>query len=312
MSQWQAPSSTPTSELRPPEQTGGIGAWNDFSATANVARESLLEAAGVEVPDTSFVVIALVLYLVALVPLNWLVFNAIGRVEWAWIAAPIIALAGTWVIVDRARLDIGFVRAQTEIGVLELQPDYDRGPPVALHGALHVALDDVRPGVRQPDDGGGAVSDQREPERAPAAAAARVRLTSGTTPCGSRACSCRRTRRTWSTANRCSRSTGRFDLGRSKSQGRLQIENRSKYLLKSVALVERTSREQEAGGAKPGLRGIWIGELRPGESMPAIVSPPIVLDEGRSRRLQTSGRRKNGCRTCRGSISKRCSGWRST
>ena len=62
--------------------------------------------------------ICLTLYLVALVPLNWLVFNAIGRVEWAWIAAPVIAVVGTWLIVDRARLDIGFVRSQTEIGVL--------------------------------------------------------------------------------------------------------------------------------------------------------------------------------------------------
>ena len=156
---WQTPEQKTMRELKPPEQAGGIGAWNDFSATAKVARESLVEAAGVEVPDTSFVVLCLAIYLVVLVPLNWLVFSAIGRVEWAWIAAPIIAIAGTWAIVDRARLDIGFVRAQTEIGVLELQPNYDRGASVAVHGALHVALDDVRLGVRESDGGGGAVSD---------------------------------------------------------------------------------------------------------------------------------------------------------
>ncbi len=137
--QWQTPNPPMVAELQPPEQAGGIGAWNDFSATANVARESLLEAAGVEVPDTSFVVISLALYLVALVPLNWLVFNAIGRVEWAWVAAPIIAIVGTWVIVDRARLDIGFVRAQTEIGVLELQPDYGRGH-LSRYTALYTSL----------------------------------------------------------------------------------------------------------------------------------------------------------------------------
>ena len=63
---------------------------------------------------------------------------------------------------------------------------------------------------------------------------------------------------------------GAIQLGRSKSQGRLQIENRSQFSLKSVALVERTSREKEAGGTEPGLSGMWIGELRPGESLELV------------------------------------------
>ena len=33
----------------------------------------------------------LAIYLLVLVPLNWLVFWLIGKVEWAWIAAPLIA-----------------------------------------------------------------------------------------------------------------------------------------------------------------------------------------------------------------------------
>ena len=37
-----AGSSNADREYRPPEQVGGIGAWNDFSATANVAREALV------------------------------------------------------------------------------------------------------------------------------------------------------------------------------------------------------------------------------------------------------------------------------
>ena len=41
-------------EYRPPDDAGGIGAWNDFSATANAARGALREAAGVEVPGSSF------------------------------------------------------------------------------------------------------------------------------------------------------------------------------------------------------------------------------------------------------------------
>jgi len=78
-------------EYRPPDNPGGVGAWNDYSATASAARQSLREAAGVEVPDAGFVVLCLTGYLAALVPLNWLIFRTIGRIEWAWIAAPIIA-----------------------------------------------------------------------------------------------------------------------------------------------------------------------------------------------------------------------------
>jgi hypothetical protein len=276
LNQWQAPEQQTVRELRPPEQTGGIGAWNDFGSTSNVAREALLEAAGVEVPNTSFVVISLALYLVALVPLNWLVFNAIGRVEWAWVAAPIIALAGTWVIVDRARLDIGFVRAQTEIGVLELQGAYDRGH-LARYTALYTSLSTTYdlefdnlttvaapfPAGASPSDAAGATSAVCTYERYDAARLEGVFVASNTT--------------NMVHSEQMFPLDGPIQLGRSKSQGRLQIENQSKFQLKSVALVERTSRAEEAGGTQPGLRGMWIGELRPGESLPATFSPPIVL-----------------------------------
>ncbi len=128
-----------TQAYRPPDNPGGIGAWNDFSATAGAARLSLREAAGVEVPDSSFVVLCLAAYLITLVPLNWLVFNTLGRIEWAWIAAPIIAIVGTWVIVQRARLDIGFVRSQTEIAVVEQQPDHSRAH-LSRYTALYTSL----------------------------------------------------------------------------------------------------------------------------------------------------------------------------
>ena len=294
---WQSPTQTPLVELRPPEQVGGIGAWNDFSATANVAREALLEAAGVEVPDTSFVVIALALYLVALVPLNWLVFNAIGRVEWAWVAAPIIALAGTWAIVDRARLDIGFVRAQTEIGVLELQPDYDRGH-LSRYTALYTSLSttyDLE--FERSHDGGGAVSHR-----------ARIRAKRHR-PCGGvntyERYDAVRLNGVFVPSNTTNMVhseqmfalDGPIRLGRSQSQGRLQIENQSSYLLQSVALVERTSRDAEQGGATPALRGVWIGELRPGESRPAIFSLPIALDEGRGAVRRPSARAEERLQT---------------
>jgi hypothetical protein len=126
-------------EYRAPDHAGGVGAWNDFCATADAARGALREAAGVEVPGADFVVLCLAGYLVALVPVNWLIFRAIGRVEWAWIAAPVIALAGTWIIVQRAQLDIGFVRAQTEIGILEQQPEHPRAH-LSRYTALYTSL----------------------------------------------------------------------------------------------------------------------------------------------------------------------------
>jgi hypothetical protein len=272
---WQSPAQAPLVELRPPDQVGGIGAWNNFSSTANVAREALLEAAGVEVPDTSFVVIALALYLVALVPLNWLVFNAIGRVEWAWVAAPIIALVGTWAIVDRARLDIGFVRAQTEIGVLELQPDYGRGH-LSRYTALYTSLSTTYdlefkdltalaapfPSSTNPSAAPAAVEGVNTFERFDAVRLSGVFVPSNTT--------------NMVHSEQMFALDGPIRLGRSQSQGRQQIENQSSYLLQSVALVERTSRDAEQGGATPALRGLWIGELRPGESRPAIFSLPVA------------------------------------
>lgn len=106
---------------------GGAGGLNDYNAAASAVRAALRESAGVSVPGSGFVIACLSLYLFALVPLNWLFFYAIGRVELAWAAAPLIALAGAWVVIQQAQLDIGFVRAQTEVAVLELQPDTPRG-----------------------------------------------------------------------------------------------------------------------------------------------------------------------------------------
>ncbi len=122
-----------------PEIVGGIGAWNNFNATSTAARAALREAAGVQVPNSTFVISCLAIYLAVLVPLNWAFFRALGRVEYAWIAAPLIALAGTAVVVKQAQLDIGFVRAQTEIALLELQGNHDRGH-LSRYTALYTSL----------------------------------------------------------------------------------------------------------------------------------------------------------------------------
>jgi hypothetical protein len=124
------------------ERPGGLGAWSEFTPVPQVAREALAQAAGVRVPAASFVVICLAVYLVVLVPLNWMVFHALGKVEWAWISAPLIALAGTLAVVRQAQLDIGFVRSQTEIGLLELQGDHPRGH-LTRFTAIYSSLSDT-------------------------------------------------------------------------------------------------------------------------------------------------------------------------
>ena len=117
----------------------GTAGWNDAGAVSQAARETLKQAAGISPPSSSFVLKMLAVYLVVLVPLNWLVFKSMGKVEWAWIAAPIIAVAGAFTVVKMASLDIGFVRSNTQIGLLELCADYPRGHMVE-YSALYTSL----------------------------------------------------------------------------------------------------------------------------------------------------------------------------
>ena len=120
-------------------QGAGVAAWNDFNAVAAAARTALRNAARIEIPERSFVVWVVAIYLLVLVPLNWLFFRVVGRVEWAWAAAPVIAVACSLVVIRLAQLDIGFVRSQTEIDVLEVQGDYSRAH-LTRYTALYSSL----------------------------------------------------------------------------------------------------------------------------------------------------------------------------
>lgn len=117
----------------------GVAAWNDFNQPAARVRKALTEAARIEIPPRGFVVWVLGSYLAVLVPLNWLVFRLLGRVEWAWAAAPLIALLCMVAVVRLAQLDIGFVRAQAEIAVLEIQGSYRRAH-LTRYNALYTSL----------------------------------------------------------------------------------------------------------------------------------------------------------------------------
>lgn len=124
---------------RDPPIRPGLAAWDDLSVCSELARAALREAAGIVVPDAGFVLRVLATYLVLLVPVNWLVFKALRRIELAWIAAPLIALAFMVVVVRQAQLDIGFVRARSEVCIVEMQPGYARAH-VTNYTALYTSL----------------------------------------------------------------------------------------------------------------------------------------------------------------------------
>jgi len=117
----------------------GVAGWDDFSMASDLAFTTLQEAAGIEVPNAMFVVWTLLIYVVVLVPLNWLVFRLLGRVELAWAAAPFIAVGAAAAVTWLAQLDIGFARSKTELAVVELQPGYSRCH-VTRYTALYSSL----------------------------------------------------------------------------------------------------------------------------------------------------------------------------
>jgi hypothetical protein len=117
----------------------GVAGWNDQSGIAVAARDTLKTAAGISPPSAQSIAKMLGVYLLVLVPANWLFFRLIGRVEWAWVAAPIIAVVGAFTVIKMASLDIGFVRSVTQVGVLESYGDHARAHHTD-YSALYTSL----------------------------------------------------------------------------------------------------------------------------------------------------------------------------
>ena len=159
------PSYQPEQEDQPPGP--GVAAWNDFNSVAQAARKTLRSAARIEIPNSSFVLWVLAVYLVVLVPANWTVFRSLRRIEWAWAAAPVIALICTGVVIRLAQLDIGFARSQTEVAVVEIQGEYPRAPPRAVQCPVYFARHDLRFPMRRRRRGDPAVSYRRPARRLP-------------------------------------------------------------------------------------------------------------------------------------------------
>lgn len=231
----------------------GMAGWNDFSGISSAARESLRSAAGIEIPRSNFIAWMLAGYLAVLGPLNWGFFRLLGRIEWAWVAAPLIAIVGAVVVTKAAHLNVGFARSQTEIDVVELQPNYSRAHLTrytALYTSLStsydIALDDPHALV-EPFAVGGESQSRQSPRTVSLHRDADVRLTDFDVSSNSTA---------------MLHSEQMIDFGGAivcqRDGSELRIVNRSKHSLGQCGAVWR-----EPDGD---LSAAWIGELPSGAS----------------------------------------------
>ncbi len=267
------------------DRPGGIAAWDEFSPAAQKARELLLVAAGVQVPGAGFVLGSLAFYLLVLVPVNWLVFYTIDRIEWAWVAVPFLAILGTWGVVKQAQLDIGFVRAQTEVAILELQGAHDRGVLsrfTAMYSSLATTYE-----VEFPDQEAAMVLPFSANDTDPTDWLSSVVFDESSAPrLDGLTVASSATRLVH--AEQILQLDGPLRLGTS-SRGLAQVENLSQLSLRDVAVVRRSF---DASG-KPRYEGSWLGELKSGRSA-VLGMKPLALEP---KKLPFAGERETAART---------------
>jgi len=104
-----------------------VAEWLDSSQVPRECRDVLEMTNGISIPDSRYVLKVLLLYLVALVPLNWLICRyVLGRKEWAWIVVPTLSFVAAIGIERFDAYDMGFALACDEINILETQPGYPK------------------------------------------------------------------------------------------------------------------------------------------------------------------------------------------
>ncbi len=115
--------------LPPPvfAQHSAVGEWVDSSALPRLSRDLLDVASGITIPSSKFVLKVILAYVLALVPLNWLICRyALGRRELAWIVVPTLALGFAIGVERAAAFDVGYDSACDEVDVLEIHGGYPR------------------------------------------------------------------------------------------------------------------------------------------------------------------------------------------
>jgi len=104
----------------------GLGGWRDQSDIARMLQSTLRENAGIVIPPVRYVMKVFAIFLTILIPLNYLVFWLINRLEWAWVAIPFIALGGAGWIARSLSLDLGLARTASEVSLVELHAGHSR------------------------------------------------------------------------------------------------------------------------------------------------------------------------------------------
>jgi len=108
-------------------QTPGVADWRDSARLPRLCRDLLEEASGITIPSSQFVLKVILAYLLAVVPLNWLICRFIlHRREWAWVIVPVVALCFAVGVERVAAHDMGYDTASDEIDLLEIHGDYPR------------------------------------------------------------------------------------------------------------------------------------------------------------------------------------------
>ena len=110
------------STASPASPTGATG--RSFPDSRN---DLLEEASGITIPSSNFVLQVILAYLIAVMPLNWLICRfVLNRREWTWVVVPLVALAFAIGVERVAARDIGYDTATDEIDLLEIHGDYPR------------------------------------------------------------------------------------------------------------------------------------------------------------------------------------------
>lgn len=104
-----------------------VAEWVDSSAMPKMSRDALEDSSGISIPSSRFVLKVILAYVLALVPLNWLICRyLLGRREWAWLVVPVLSIGFAIGVERAAAYDIGYDMACDEIDVLETYGDYPR------------------------------------------------------------------------------------------------------------------------------------------------------------------------------------------
>ena len=114
----------------------GVAEWRDRAKLPKLSNDLLDEASGITIPSSNFVLRVILAYLIAVIPLNWLICRfVLNRREWTWVVVPLVALAFAIGVERVAARDIGYDTAADEIDLLEIHGDYARGH-LTPHGVV--------------------------------------------------------------------------------------------------------------------------------------------------------------------------------